>query len=78
MVNEIAELGKDVTSTKITEINRRAKEATALRNEAIRSRQQNTALTNAKSGGISQQANYIAAAKNLEQYSTGVNAVSQK
>jgi len=78
MVNEIAELSKDVTSTKITEINRRAKEATALRNEAIRSRQQNTALTNAKSGGSSQKANYIAAAKNLQQYSTGVNAVSQR
>jgi len=76
MVNEIAELTKDAKSSKIVEINRRAKEASALMNKSLSVKQQNIASRLSSSDPINNKAFYQTAAKNLQQYSTGINPVS--
>ena len=74
MVNEIAELTKDLKSSNFELINRRAKMAAAARQRNLKTRQQNTALQiNSLPNGGNKKAFFNAAAQNLQQYSIGVN-----
>ena len=80
LTNEIAELSKDLKSTKIELINRRAKEAQAFSIRQIKKKQQiraikqaaKTAQTKSKKKSF-----YKNAAKNLQNYTIGSNRVTE-
>lgn len=75
LTNEIAELSKDLKSTKIELINRRAKEAQAFSIRQIKKKQQIRAIKQAAKTAQTKskkQSFYKNAAKNLQQFSVGV------
>ena len=79
LTNEIAELTKDLESTKIELIKRRAKEAQAFSFKQIKKKQQIRAIK--ESAKVAQtkskkRAFYKSAAKNLQNFTTGRNRVS--
>ena len=76
MVNEIAELTKDLKSSNFELINRRAKMAAASRQKNLRSRQQNKALQINSLPNGNKKAFFNAAAQNLQQYSIGITNVT--
>jgi len=69
MVDEIAVLAADIESTRITEINRKAKAATALGRKQLLARQQLNALRAAGSFRENKKEFFEVAAKNLQKYS---------
>ena len=72
MVNEIAELTKNLSSAKTAEINRNAEAAAALARKQLLERQQREALANAGTitiDGLGHSVNYEMASLNLQQYS---------
>ena len=79
LTNELAELSKDLKSTKIELLNRQAKEAQRLADQQKKKRQQIRAIQEASRAAQTGSINpgfYVQAAKNLQNFTTNVNKVT--